>query len=79
MSSDRFDSRTDRAPLGDGRTGSLAQGPFAAIPTMTKFLEAAVAARADYVASGDVALLNIKNYQRTQIIRAAQFLKVLSR
>lgn len=47
-------------------------------PHDDKFLEAAVAAGADYIASGDAALLSLKNYQRIQIVRPAQFLKLLS-
>ena len=47
-------------------------------PDDDKFLEAAVAADADYVVSGDAGLLRVKKYQRVQIVRAAQFLKMLS-
>ena len=47
-------------------------------PDDDKFLEAAVAAGADYIVSGDAALLSLKNYQRIQIVRPAQFLKLLS-
>lgn len=47
-------------------------------PDDDKFLEAAIAANADYVVSGDTALLKLKNYQRVQIVRPAQFLKLLS-
>lgn len=45
-------------------------------PDDDKFLEAAVAANAGYVVSGDAALLSVKNYQRTQIVRPVQFLKL---
>lgn len=47
-------------------------------PEDDKFLEAAVAANADYVVTGDAALLSLKNHQRIQILRPAQFLKLLS-
>jgi predicted nucleic acid-binding protein len=47
-------------------------------PDDDKFLEAAVAADADYVVSGDAALLRIRKYQRVQIVKPAQFLKMLS-
>lgn len=46
-------------------------------PDDDKFLEAAVAAGADYVVSGDAALLKVKNHQGIQIVRPAQFLKLL--
>jgi len=46
-------------------------------PDDDKFLEAAIAGDADYVVSGDSALLNVKTHHRTQIIQPAQFLKLL--
>jgi uncharacterized protein len=46
-------------------------------PDDDKFLEAAIGANADYVVSGDTALLRLKNYQRVRIVRPAQFLKLL--
>lgn len=48
-------------------------------PDDDKFLEAALAANADYVVSGDAALLSIKNYHRIQIVKPALFLKLLPR
>lgn len=48
-------------------------------PDDDKFLEAALAANADYVVSGDAALLSVKNYHRIQIVRPALFLKLLPR
>lgn len=48
-------------------------------PDDDKFLEAALAAYADYVVSGDAALLSIKNYHRIQIVKPALFLKLLPR
>ena len=42
-------------------------------PDDDKFLEAAVAANADYVVSGDAALLSIKNHHGIRIVRLAQF------
>jgi predicted nucleic acid-binding protein len=44
-----------------------------------KFLEAAVAAKADYVVTGDVTLLSIKSFLRIEIVKPAQFLKLLPR
>jgi uncharacterized protein len=46
-------------------------------PNDDKFLEAAVAANADYVVSGDAALLGVEKCQRVQIVRPVQFLKML--
>jgi uncharacterized protein len=48
-------------------------------PDDDKFLEAALAANADYVVSGDTALLSVKNYHRIQIVRPALFLRLLPR
>lgn len=48
-------------------------------PDDDKFLEAALAARADYVVSGDAALLKIKNHQGIQIVRPRQFLALMPR
>jgi len=42
-----------------------------------EFLEAAVAAGADYVVTGDVALLRVARYQSIQIVRPKQVLKTL--
>lgn len=46
-------------------------------PDDDKFLEAALAADADYVVSGDAALLKLKNYKRIKIVRPAGFFTVL--
>lgn len=46
-------------------------------PDDDKFLEAAIAARAGYVVSGDAALLQLKNYQHIEIVRPAQFLNAV--
>jgi uncharacterized protein len=48
-------------------------------PDDDKFLEAALAADADYVVSGDAALLSLKNHHGIRIVRPAQFLKLLPR
>ena len=48
-------------------------------PDDDKFLEAAFASDADYVVTGDAALLKLKNYQGTQIVTPPQFLAFLSR
>jgi predicted nucleic acid-binding protein len=46
---------------------------------MTKFLEAALAADADDVVSGDAALLSLENHHQIQMVRPAQFLQLLHR
>lgn len=46
-------------------------------PDDDKFLEAAVAAQARYVVSGDAALLRVKNYGDVQVVKPAQFLGLL--
>lgn len=43
-----------------------------------KFLEAAVAARANYVVSGDAALLRLKAHEGIQVVKPAEFLRLLS-
>lgn len=53
--------------------------PVCSDPDDDKFLEAALAARADYVVSGDAALLKIKDHQGTQIVRPRQFLALMPR
>ena len=57
-----FDPRTHRASLGDGRTDARPKSRLQESDD-DKFPEAAVAAKADSVISGDPALLNIKNYR----------------
>jgi len=44
-----------------------------------KFLEAAIAAGAGYVVSGDRALLNLKSHHGVEIVRPAWFLNLLAR
>jgi len=44
-----------------------------------KFLEAAIAAGAGYVVSGDRALLNLKSHHGVEIVRPARFLNLLAR
>lgn len=46
-------------------------------PDDDKFLEAALAARAQYVVTGDSALLRMRNYRQIQIIKPARFLQVI--
>ena len=48
-------------------------------PDDDKFLEAAFASDADYVVTGDAALLTLKNYQGIQIVTPTQFLAFLNR
>ena len=43
-----------------------------------KFLEAALAADADYVVSGDAELLQVKHFQGIAIVRPAEFLRSLT-
>lgn len=52
--------------------------PVCSDPDDDKFLEAALAARADYVVSGDAALLRVKSYQGVEIVKPARFLTILS-
>jgi PIN domain len=53
--------------------------PVCSDPDDDKFLEAALAANADYVVSGDAALLKVKQYRGIAIVRPTQFLDLLSR
>ena len=45
-------------------------------PDDDKFIECAVAAKAGYIVSGDKHLLDLKNYQGIQIMKAAKFLEI---
>lgn len=51
--------------------------PVCSDPDDDKFLAAAIAAGADYVVSGDKALLNLKSHHGVEIVRPSRFLKVL--
>jgi uncharacterized protein len=53
--------------------------PVCSDPDDDKFLEAAIAAGADYVVSGDTVLLNLKSYHGVEMVRASRFLQLLSR
>jgi len=53
--------------------------PVCSDPDDDKFLEAALAARAGYVVSGDTALLKVKQYRGIEIVRPRQFVDLLSR
>jgi putative PIN family toxin of toxin-antitoxin system len=44
-------------------------------PKDNKYLECAVAAKADYIVSGDVHLLELKEYEGIQILTASEYLK----
>jgi putative PIN family toxin of toxin-antitoxin system len=57
---------------------SFAQ-PVYSDPDDDKFLEAALAAHAGYVVSGDAALLNVKLYRGIEIVRPARYLTLLLR
>jgi len=46
-------------------------------PSDDKFLEAAIAGKADYIVSGDRHLLDIKQFQSTPIITAHDFIEIL--
>jgi putative PIN family toxin of toxin-antitoxin system len=46
-------------------------------PDDDKFLEAGVAASADYVVSGDVALLKVKEHHGVKVVKPAVFLSLL--
>lgn len=47
-------------------------------PFDDKFLECAVAAKADYLVSGDKDLLVLKSFRGTAIIRLAEFMEILA-
>ena len=51
--------------------------PVCSDPDDDKFLEAALAAHADYVVSGDAAFLNLKHHRGIEIVRPARFLRLL--
>ena len=53
--------------------------PVCSDPDDDKFLEAAIAAGAGYVVSGDKALLNLKSYHMVQVVRPSRFMELLSR
>ena len=44
-------------------------------PSDNKFIECAVAAKVNYITSGDKALLEVKNYKKIKIITAGKFLR----
>ena len=46
-------------------------------PSDDKFLEAAIAGKADYIVSGDKHLLDIKQFQSIPIITARNFIEIL--
>ena len=48
-------------------------------PDDVKFIEAAVAAAADYVVSGDTALLRLKDHRGIRMVNPAEFLRLLRR
>lgn len=52
--------------------------PVCSDPDDDKFLEAAIAAGADYIVSGDKALLNVKFHHEVEVVRPSRFLKLLS-
>ena len=53
--------------------------PVCSDPDDDKFLEAAIAAGADYIVSGDKAILNVKFHHEVEVVRPSRFLKLLSR
>ena len=52
--------------------------PVCSDPDDDKFLEAAIAAGAAYVVSGDRALLNVKFHHEIDVVEPSRFLKLLS-
>ena len=48
-------------------------------PDDDKFIECAVSLKAEYVISGDKALLDVKNYQGVQIVSPREFLDIWSK
>jgi putative PIN family toxin of toxin-antitoxin system len=45
-------------------------------PADDKFIECALAARADYIVSGDKHLLKVGSYKKTQIVSVSEFLQI---
>ncbi len=48
-------------------------------PDDNKFTECAFACKAHYIISGDAHLLNLKEFEGTKILRASEFLKIVSK
>lgn len=48
-------------------------------PEDNKFIECAVTCKADYIVSGDGHLLDLKEYAGIKILRASEFLSILSK
>jgi predicted nucleic acid-binding protein len=48
-------------------------------PDDNKFLECALQCKADYIISGDTHLLDLKEFEGIKILRAAEFLKIISK
>jgi len=48
-------------------------------PEDSKFIECALACKADYIVSGDGHLLSLKEYAGINIMKAAEFLSILSK
>jgi len=46
-------------------------------PADDKIIECAVSAKADYIVSGDKHLLNVVSYEKTQILTASEFIKLI--
>lgn len=46
-------------------------------PADDKFIECALAARADYIVSGDWHLLKVGSYKKTQIVSVSAFLQII--
>ncbi|MCG2722043.1 MAG: putative toxin-antitoxin system toxin component, PIN family, partial [Thermodesulfovibrionales bacterium] len=47
-------------------------------PEDNKFIECALTCKADYIVSGDRHLLNLKEYAGIKILKASEFLAILS-
>ena len=48
-------------------------------PADNNYLSCAVDAKADFIVSGDIHLLNLREYEGTQIVTPTQFLKMLEK
>ncbi len=48
-------------------------------PDDDKFIECAVSSRSNFIVSGDKHLLNLKSYKRIKILKATDFLSIISR
>jgi len=78
-----WSSSERRAFVGDLREHATVAAPETRLrvvrtdPSDNRVLEAAVAAHADYIVSGDHHLLDLKTYEGVQIVSPARFVAIL--